>query len=274
MSEQAKILVRKYWIKLILFLVVSSGILAWFSWDPLYWYTIDWPWSAYNYYIFLNLLAMTVLEIPMGVVYILQAKRNVNTMNEECDPYLFEECWQKMKPEHLFKNIYHHNCSVAKFHQGKIEEAWEHVNKIKPARLRGMTKYVYYKMKADLCFASDMIHELKSVENEFQQRIRGKKDEEVFKHICANNNMYRAYLNKDYEAAYCFMEESKEYRGAIHYMMQKVFYAYWTGLIDKEVGNLISAKVHFEFVVKNGNRMACVETAKAYLEELNEKTEF
>lgn len=273
MSDEAKKIVRNYWLRTIAYITLTAGLVLFFLFNPADVYTYDWPWFEYHIYVGISLIALIALEILISAIHILQSEKIVRIMNEQCDPYLFEECWKKMKFNHFVKNIYYYNYAVIYLHQGKKEDAWKQMMSIKPNSLKGELRDNYYQLKCDLLYEYRMIDQMKQVEDEFRMGIRNKKDELGFQKLCAQNNMYRAYLNKDYEAAYRFHAEFFECIGPVKFMIQKIHFVYWTGILDKETGNDISARACFRFVIENGNKLKCVNHAKQMIEEMEKPIE-
>lgn len=273
MSAEAKKIVRNYWIRSIMYIILTIGIMLLFIFNPADVYTYDCPWFVYHIYRIISLIALGALEVLVTVIHNLYNIKVMGIMDERCDPYLFEECWKKMKLSHLVKNVYYYNNAVIYLHQGKREEAWKQMMNIKPEKLKGDIRDNYYLLKCNLLCEYNMIDQMKQVEDEARMNIRDKKDAKSFQKLCAENNMYRAYLNKDYESAYRFLAEYFDCIGQVKCMIQKIHFVYWKGILDKETGNPISAKVCFEFVIENGNKLYCVEHAKQKLMEIEGQKE-
>ena len=268
MSEEAKKIVRKYRMRNVLYFLYAFGIMILFLVNPADYYTYEWPWFEYNIYTIICLIALIALEIIGALVYHYFELKFCEIVNEKCDPFLFEECLGKMKLQHLSKNVYYYNMANLYMYQGAYDTAWEWLMKIKASSLRGPVRENYYVVKCALLYEFKMIDQINAVESEARQGIRNQKDEAVMNRIYAQNNFYRAYLNKDYEAAYQFLADVFKYVGPVKYMIQKIYFTYWTGVLDREMGNIISAKANFRFVIENGNKLKCAEYAKQMLEEL------
>ncbi len=271
MSEEAKKILKEYRIKTALYMLSLVG----FAWICLFNstndYTYGWPWFEYFLYTLISSIAYLGLVFISVILYRMSMVKINGILNEDCDPYLFLECWQKMKFGHLSKNVYHYNMAVTLTYMGDYENAWKHMLVIKTKRLRGNLRNNYYMLQCSLLYEMGMANQLNQVEEQVRAIIRNEKDEAFFRKLCASNNTARAYLNKDFDAAYRFLREKVKTADPIWFMVHKVNFAYWKGLIDKESGNYASAKDCFTFVVENGNRIACVEKAKELLAEMEAK---
>lgn len=273
MSAEAKKIVKKSRIRVVLYLLYAFGMMVLFLNNPADVYTYDWPWLEYNIYNIISFIAFITVQIIGSLVYHYFETRFARIVNEKCDPFLYAECLEAMKVKHLAKNAYHYNMAVVYLHQGEYDAAWKRLMNIKQSRLRGLFRENYYLLKCELLYEYKMIDQMKQVEDEFRAIIRNEKDQQIYKKLCAQNNMYRAYLNKDYEFAYRFLKEHFKYLGPAICMLQKNHFAYWKGVLDMETGNRISAKEEFRFVAENGNRLRCTERAKQMLAELEEPAE-
>ena len=273
MSAEAKKIVRNCRIRFVLYLIYSFGVLGLFLNNPADVYTYDWPWFEYNIYTTMSFVVFITLELTGFVVYHYFEEKFSRIVNEQCDPFLYAECLERMKLTQVSKNAYYYNLSAAYANQGDYDKAWKLLMKVNPTRMKGIFRNNYYLLKCQLLYEYKMIDQMKQVEDEFRLYIRNKKDEVSFRTLCTQNNLYRAYLNKDYEAAYRFNAEYFEQIGLIKYRIQKVHFVYSTGLLDKEMGNNVSAKAAFRFVIENGNKLNCVEQAKQMLAEMEEPKE-
>lgn len=273
MSEKAKKIVKKQWIAAGVYLAVIIMLLVW------YFHTLD---SECLYYCpygeFLNMLTICVIAfvLMMGVamlIYQQQLNKITEILNEKCDPFLFEECWSSLKYLTLNKSIRNYNSAVAKYAQGNMTEAWKLLNEVNPHKMRRKQKIYYYSLLSDLLFEQGMVEQLRQPEEKYSVIIKNENERQNMRRLCAQNNMYRAYMNHDFESAYRFLEEERMNFGKMSSVVMKINAAYWTGVFDKEMGNTVAAKAHLQFVIEHGNRVFLVEKAQKILDELKGKDE-
>ena len=103
-----------------------------------------------------------------------------------------------------------------------------------------------------------------------RRMANNKKGQKLFWYLCASNNLQRAIVNKDYEAAFKFLNEAEEQRTKYNYRIYKLFYCYYSALIYMGVGDKKSAKWNLDYVIQTGNCLSVKEKAEEMRKSMEE----
>ncbi len=74
--------------------------------------------------------------------------------------------------------------------------------------------------------------------------------------------------NKDYQSAFLFLEERKGLDQKQTTKWIRIGYHLWEGKIYAAIGDKNSARMHLNYVIKEGGRLVHVSQARELLEEL------
>ena len=255
MREELKQLKTKYWLCTILFfavLIISAC------------YTI------FSYYAGAGGVFWIIVAAVFYRSYIMKLMK---TMSEKNDPYYYEECWKIMKYQQLHRQTHYYHMARAKFDQQKFAEARVYLDQIKDKRIRSVPLRVfYYLLYSEILFEEGNIAGLSALEEDYSAKY-GRVPNEALLLVCMHNNVYRAYMNKDYTAMLSFLNEERYCMSSLRMVSMGLGQAYLNGVIEKETGNIEFAKKHLEFVAQKGNKLYVAEKAKRLLEEINGKAE-
>ena len=255
MKEELKQLKTKYWLCTILFfavLIISAC------------YTI------FSCYAGAGGVFWIIVAAVFYRIYIMKLMK---TMSEKNDPYYYEECWKIMKYQQLHRQTHYYHMARAKFDQQKFAEARVYLDQIKDKKMRSVPRRVlYYSLYADILFEEGNISGLTDLEKDYSTKY-GIISDQGYLLMCMHNNVYRAYVNKDYASMFSFMNEEHYYMSSLRMVSMGLVRAYLNGVIEKEAGNMEFAKKHLEFVAQKGNKLYVAEKAKKLLEEINGKAE-
>ncbi len=185
-----------------------------------------------------------------------------------CDPYLYEECLNRM---HVWRYKDRFAClhGMAQYYQGNIDKAEETFRGIHIYNLRGVVKVNYYLLMSAIYFKRGMGQRVTELEQAYRASMKKTKREQLyFQTLCASNNLYRAMENKDYQSAFLFLEERKELDRKQTAKWIRIGYHLWEGKIYAAIGDKNSARMHLNYVIKEGGRLVHVSQARELLEEL------
>lgn len=223
----------------------------------------------------LGMLFSLIGALGMILIFLIISRRNaikiIEIQEEECDPFLYEACWRKTQVRFLYKNNYLCNLMLAQYYQGNYEEAWNTAEQIERQKLKGVFRVNFYIIMSALCFEKGIGAQVKELEEEFRLRISTAGDKKNMQFLCANNNHRRAYENKDYTAAYGFLQEIGYLTGSRNTRKLRVLNSFLEARLALACGKLEEAKVKAGFAARYGNRTAMAKEAEDMLEEIAAK---
>lgn len=173
-------------------------------------------------------------------------------LTKSCDPFLYEACLYRLGVGDMKRQV---EFLTARYYEGNFAQAKDTLQHIIPDGLKGGWKLNYYLLKCALCFRDGEEEKARELEGEFQRRITGKEDAKNMQYLCNQNNLWRAWENKDYASAYQFLMERELFEAGVRQPWGKVGVAYWLGKLDEACGNQEGKKARYDYVLKNGNRL-------------------
>ena len=197
--------------------------------------------------------------------------KTVRLLEEKCDPFLYEAVWDKTYRFIPGRDKSLCNLAVAEYCQGDADKARSTLERIRSRKLKGTCKLNYYLIKSSIYFEHGKGEQVKELEEEFKKRISRRGDGKNMRRLCANNNLQRAYDNKDYAAAYTFLGEWRYLNDKRFTTKIKVSLSCWEAKIALACGNLPEAEVRAREAVQYGNRTIMAEEAKKILQLLEKK---
>lgn len=225
---------------------------------------------------FASLLLTVSVFVTYGLLAFIAAvfSRNgavkiTKVLSEECDPYLFEACLNRL-PVLFHKDRAACNHAMAQYYQGDFNRAWETFQGINVYKLKGLFKINYYMMMSALYFRRGMGMQVRDLENSYRAGMK-KRERKWFELLCASNNFTRAMENKDYESAFRFLHERKALDTGAFQKWHLVSYCMNEAEVCTGLGDEKSAELNLQYVIAHGGRLFFVEEAKKMLEEMNEK---
>lgn len=206
----------------------------------------------------------------IGLVIIWSGASKIDAaLSQMCDPYLYEACLNRMRVWR-YKDRFACLRGMAKYYQGDIDKAEETFRNINVYKLKGMTKINYYLLMSAIYFQRGMGQRVTELEQAYRAGIKKSKREQLyFQMLCASNNLHRAMENKDYESAFRFLAERKELDGKQIMKWTRIGYYLWEAKIYAGIGDIRSARMNLNYVIKEGGRLVHVSQAKELLEQLN-----
>jgi len=185
-------------------------------------------------------------------------------LTKECDPFTYEACLHRL----LFlshKDSVMCTYALAQYYQGDFKRALDTLQRLNMYKLKGMQKFNYYSLMSSIYFKEGMGDRVAELEQAFRAGMK-KREQKYFRILCASNNRARAILNKDYEAAFRFLQERKEAEGnAAVSKLTRVVYSLYEAQAYAGLGDKKSAKLNAQYVIENGGRLFFVEEAKKLL---------
>lgn len=251
MTEDMKQMKKQYWLVTILFFAVVILVACY---------------TMFSYYAGIGGVFWIVVAALFYRSYIMKLMK---TMSEKNDPYYYEECWKIMKYQQLHRQTHYYHMAKAKYDQQKFAEARVYIDQLKDKKIRSIPLRVFcYVLHADILFEEGNIAGLSALEEDYSAKY-GRVPNEGFLLVCMHNNVYRAYVNKDYTSMLSFLNEEKYYMSSLRMASMGFTYSYLSGVIEKEIGNTELAKKHLQFVSEKGNKLYIAEKARKLLEEIN-----
>ena len=109
----------------------------------------------------------------------------------------------------FFKDRVNCNLAVARYYQGNIDAAYDTLMAINPEKLKREFALNYYLLLSMIYFQRDMGQQVPELEQACRRKLsKNKEGQALFAHLCACNNFRRAMANKDYDAAFGFMQDA------------------------------------------------------------------
>lgn len=189
---------------------------------------------------------------------------------EECDPFVYEACLNKL---HTFFYKDRLTClhAIAQYYQGNIHGAEEILRGVNLYKLKGMFRVNYYIILSAVFFQKGEGMRAAELEQSYRAGIKkkSKREQMYFRMLCAGNNLYRAMENKDYESAFRFLAERKEYESGKTRKWSLIGYSMWEARICAAMGDKESARQRLNYVIAEGGRLVHVAEARKLLLEIN-----
>ena len=216
-------------------------------------------------------LSIFIVYITLAavMVFVLMSASAVisETLMKDCDPYLFEACLNRLTIL-FYKDRIACNHAMAQYYQGNFAQAWETLQRINIYKLKGRFRFNYYVLLCALHFRNGTGERVAELEKTYRAGIRNKKDQKYFQMLCADNNLFRAMENRDYESAFRFVKEREELTGKMSYPWHRVLFDMKEARIYAAMGENESARLKLRHVVERGGSLFCVEEAKELLEKI------
>lgn len=224
-------------------------------------------------------LAMTALLFSAYVVFALFAVAAVlvkqsggmilnRVYQEQCDPALYEACLLKL---HFFLQPGWKACNlaIAQYQQGDYGRAQDTLASVPVQKLRKNLIPGYYQCLCALCFKQGRGEEVAALEEACRLALGPKpRWRQQFALVCANNNLFRAVENRDYEKAFLFLQATRRTgTGSVSWKMAQVTYSMWMARICLGLGEKKSAGMYLAYVKQQGGTMAAAEEARQLLQE-------
>ncbi len=212
---------------------------------------------------------LVYITLAAVMIFVLMSASTVisETLMKDCDPYLFEACLNRLTIL-FYKDRIACNHAMAQYYQGNFAQAWETLQRINIYKLKGRFRFNYYVILCALHFRNGTGERVAELEKTYRAGIRNKKDQEYFRMLCADNNLFRAMENRDYESAFRFVKEREELAGKVSYPWHRVLFDMKEARIYAAMGENESAKLKLRHVVERGGSLFCVEEAKGLLEKI------
>ncbi|MDO5589901.1 MAG: hypothetical protein Q4F98_02425 [Lachnospiraceae bacterium] len=218
-------------------------------------------------FIFIGYMA---IAIGAGLLIAFTNMEMQKILFETCDPFLYEACILRTR-QIFFKDRVKCNLAVSRYYQGNIEKAYATLMEIRPGKLKKEFLINYYLILSAVYFEKGMGDKVPELEKTCKRRMaNNKKGQKLFWYLCASNNLQRAIVNKDYEAAFKFLNEAEEQRTKYNYRIYKLFYCYYSALIYMGVGDKKSAKWNLDYVIQTGNCLSVKEKAEEMRKSMEE----
>lgn len=122
---------------------------------------------------------------------------------------------------------------------------------------------------SSLYFRRGMGQQVRELEEAYRKTAQNKMENKNFQILCASNNLTRALENKDYTAAFRFLQERIELNGNLSQTWTKVGFYFKEAEIYLGLGEKESARLKLEYVTEKGGRLFYVQEARQMLEGMN-----
>lgn len=231
---------------------------------------ITWLIGGYGYFIlgFGLLLLTLILFVICEMIIMVGTSKISSALSMDCDPFLYEACILK-SGGFWHKNRLLCNQAMAQYYQGKFELAWETFQRMEVYKLKGKFKLNYYILMSSLYFRRGMGQQVRELEEAYRKTAQNKREKKNFQILCASNNLTRALENKDYTAAFRFLQERMELNGNLSQTWTKVGFYFKEAEIYLGLGEKESARLKLEYVTEKGRRLFYVQEARQMLEGMN-----
>lgn len=181
---------------------------------------------------------------------------------EECDPFLYEACAMRIK-QPFFKDRVNCNLAVARYYQGNTDAAYDTLMAINPEKLKREFALNYYLLLSMIYFQRDMGQQVPELEQACRRKLsKNKKGQALFAHLCACNNFRRAMANKDYDAAFGFMQDAATAPNRLFYKLHQIAYSYDAALLYRAAGEKASTGWNLDYIAQEGNKLFVVQKAE------------
>lgn len=189
---------------------------------------------------------------------------------EECDPFVYESCLNRLHP-FFYKERFACLSAVARYYQGDFHGAEEILRNVNLYKLKGMYKVNYYIIMSSIFFKKGEGMRVAELEKSYRAGMKknNKKEQMYFRMLCACNNMYRAMENKDYQSAFRFLTERKELEEGKTRKWALIGFNMWEARVCAGMGDMESARLRLDYVIKDGGRLVYVAEARELLEKIN-----
>lgn len=189
---------------------------------------------------------------------------------EECDPFVYESCLNKLHP-FFYKERFACLRAIARYYQGDFYGAEEILRNVNLYKLKGMYKVNYYIIMSSVFFKKGEGMRVTELEKSYRAGMKknNKKEQMYFRMLCACNNMYRAMENKDYPSAFRFLAERKELEEGKTRKWALIGFHMWEARICAGLGDKESAGLHLDHVIADGGRLVYVAEARELLGKIN-----
>lgn len=193
------------------------------------------------------------------------------TLCEECDPFVYEACIDRLHTV-FYKERVAVLRAMAKYYQGDSRSAEEIFRNVNLYKLKGLYKVNYYILMSAIYFERGEGMRAAELEQSYRAGIRNKKEQILFKTLCASNNLIRAMENKDYQSAFRFLAERKELDSGKCRKWTHIAYSMFEAEVYAEIGDEKSARLNLNYVIAEGGRLLYVEKAKELLKKMDTET--
>lgn len=193
------------------------------------------------------------------------AKIVANTLSEECDPCLYEACLNRTAGS-FFRDRHLCDLALARYYQGDQETAFQILQQIQVAKLKGTYRFLYYWILTRIYFEREMGTQVPQIEQIFRSGMRNNRQDKIlFRRFCIANNICRAMENKDYEKAMEFLSEYRLLQGREISRVQMVTDRLIEAKILLGLGEEEAAGIYLKYVLANGGTLYAVREAEQLL---------
>lgn len=207
--------------------------------------------------------AIAILIKWLGAVQIDKA------LYEECDPFVYEACLDKLHP-FFYKERFAALHAMARYYKGDSRSAEQILRNVNLYKLKGIHRLNYYILMSAICFERGEGFRAAELEQSYRRSLKkDKKEEMFFRTLCASNNLFRAMENKDYPAAFRFLFERKTLDSGKCRKWTHIGHSLWEARICAGLGDEKSARMNLEYVIAEGGRLVYVREAKELLQTLD-----
>lgn len=273
MEERCKKIIGQYrkrkWIGLLLLLAGCAYVL-YLTLDVLDDESLQWVLGDLPFVLLYVSVYLVFFLIAVAAILIRQSGGAVinNVYSDECDPFLYEACLRRLRTV-LYPDQMQCNLAAAQYQQGAFDEAFETLKGVRRQKLKGGYQPNYDTVLCALYFKRGMGQQAEAIERICRESLgKKKKDQRRLELLLCGNNLFRAQANQDYEAAFEFLQQQKMLRGkTVSRKIHQVTDSMWEARICLGLGDKKTAKLHLDFVVSQGGRLAVVEEARELLKE-------
>lgn len=223
---------------------------------------------------FLLMVSVIALYVVIAVIAVLVkwlgAMKIHLALYEECDPFVYESCLNKLHP-FFYKERFACLHAIARYYQGDFHGAEEILRNVNLYKLKGMYKVNYYIIMSSVFFKKGEGMRVAELEKSYRAGMKknNKKEQIYFRILCANNNMYRAMENKDYQSIFRFLAERKELEEGKTRKWALIGFHMWEARVCAGMGDKESARLCLNYVLNNGGRLVYVNEARQLLEKID-----
>ncbi len=207
--------------------------------------------------------AIAILVKWLGAVKIDMA------LYEECDPFVYEACLDRLHPL-FYKERFAVLHAMARYYQGDEYTAEEILRNVNMYKLKGLYKLNYYILLSAISLKKGEGMRAAEFEKSYRRSLKKSKKEQIFfKILCASNNLNRAMENEDYQSAFRFLSERKVLDSGKCRKWTYIGYSLFEAKIYAGIGDEKSARLNLNYVISEGGRLVYVKRAGELLQKLD-----